>query len=51
MTYRVRKLKPADTRSPLEIAFEERGPKAIETVRRLDPSAYIAAIARLVRDL
>lgn len=35
----------------LEEAWEASGPTAIETVRRLDPGAYIAAIARLVRGL
>jgi hypothetical protein len=38
-------------KSELEMAFEARGPAAIATVRRLDPGAYIKAIARMVRGL
>lgn len=35
----------------LEALWEKHGPTAIETVRKADPGAYIAAIARLVDDL
>jgi hypothetical protein len=34
----------------LEKLWERDGAAAIETVRRIDPGAYLAAIARLVRD-
>lgn len=46
-----RKTEKAEPKSVLEQAFEERGPTAIATVRRLDPLAYVKAVASVVRDL
>ena len=34
----------------LEAIWAEKGPKAIETLRKYDPGAYIRAIAALVAD-
>lgn len=49
---RVRKFRAKpDGISELEAIWREHGPDAIRLVAQKDPSAYIAAIARLVDDL
>jgi hypothetical protein len=49
---RARRLEPlpSDLLEALEQAWDERGTKAIATLRAYDPGAYVRLIARVVRD-
>lgn len=49
---RARKFKPAPTTpEALEELWRQHGPEALRTVARLDPSAFLLAIARLIDDV